>query len=117
MHSQCSLCETLAAVWNGIVIDQHPVIAEFIEPDQSELHPAELTSYDEVWLKDHVRTSQYCLQIVKCDNSECCLPWRSSFRTIIPQRFLPAPLPVAQTINGIKAPERNNQSTWGFFRG
>ena len=114
--------ETLAAVWNGMVIDQHPVIAEFIEPDQSELHPAELTSYDEVWLKDHVRTSQYCLHIVKCDNSECCLPWRSSFRTIIPQRFLPAPLPVAQTINGIKAPERNNQSnitatTWDFFRG
>ena len=28
--------ETLAAVWNGMVIDQHPVIAEFIEPDQSE---------------------------------------------------------------------------------
>ena len=57
-----------------MVIDQHPVIAEFIEPDQSELHPAELTSYDEVWFKDHVRTSQYYLQIVKCDNSECCLP-------------------------------------------
>ena len=47
-----------------MVIDQHPVIAEFIEPDQSELHPAELTSYHEVWFKDHVRTSQYCLQIV-----------------------------------------------------
>ena len=62
--------------------------------------------------KDHVRTSQYCLQIVKCDNSECRLPWRGSFRTIIP-------LPVAQTINGIKPPERNNQSNshyLGLFR-
>ena len=42
--------------------------------------------------------------------SAACPAWRSSFRTIIPQRFLPAPLSVAQAINGIKAPERNNQS-------
>ena len=46
--------ETLAAVWNGMVIDQHPVIAEFIEPNQSELHPAELTSYDEVSVEKRI---------------------------------------------------------------
>ena len=94
-----------------MVIDQHPVITKFIEPNQSELNPAEMTTYDEVWFKDHVRTSQYCLQIVKCDNSKYCVPWRSSFRIYhYSRQVLPPLLPVAQTVNGLKALEGNGQS-------
>jgi len=46
----------------------------------------------------HVRASQYFLQVVKCDNNECCAPMRSALKTIIPGGFLPAPLAV--TNNG-----------------
>ena len=56
----------------------------------------------EEWKSKHVRTTQYCLQIVKCENKTCCLPFRSGYLTVVKERFLPPPVPVVQTRNYLK---------------
>jgi len=43
-------------------------------------------------LATHVTASRYFLQVVKCDNKECCAPFRSSLKTVLPYGFLPLPL-------------------------
>ena len=35
----------------------------------------------------------------------CCLPFRSSWKTGVPGRFLPFPIPLAQTAQGLEAPQ------------
>lgn len=60
--------ETLAGVWGDLSIDGFPTVAEYVDPDTSEVDPETLECRDQGWFDVHVRTSQYCLQIVKCDN-------------------------------------------------
>ena len=60
------------------------------------------------WRAKHVRESQYCTQIVKCEDSGCCRPHRSSAFSLL-SRFLPPPIPLLQTPEGLKAPEPGNQ--------
>lgn len=60
--------ETLAEVWGDLTIDGFPTTAEYIDPDCSEVDPESLEFRDQNWFDVHVRTSQYCLQIVKCDD-------------------------------------------------
>ena len=50
-----------------------------------------------MWLANHVRASQYFLQIVNCSNEKCCAAPRSSLQTILQHRFFPAPLAVVNT--------------------
>ena len=64
--------ETLAEVWSQVVIDQFPTIAEYIVPEKCELDPESLIAKDTNWFQQHVRTSQYFTQIVKCDMQTCC---------------------------------------------
>ncbi|CAF3383930.1 unnamed protein product, partial [Rotaria sp. Silwood2] len=45
-----------------------------------------------LWSSEHIRQSQYLLQIVRCNNNKCCKPWRSYYFQIINQRFIPSPL-------------------------
>jgi len=52
------------------------------------------------WLVDHVRQSQYLLQIVKCCNPVCCDPFRSNLLSVLPTRFLPPPVRVQHEQNG-----------------
>ena len=59
--------EILAELWSKLVIDDHPVIAEFVRDEASEI----TITKSEEWKANHVRESQYLLQIVKCiDNGE-----------------------------------------------
>lgn len=83
--------ETLAEVWNETVIDNFPVIAQW--RGGNELVGIQCQSQE--WLANHVRASQYFLQIVKCTNEECCSPMVSALRTILPNGFLPAPVAVS----------------------
>lgn len=53
----------------------------------------------------HVRQSQYCLQVVRCTSVECCGTWRSDYLNLLPDRFLPAPVPYVHTRSGISAAE------------
>ena len=58
--------EVLAEIWSNMVIDGHPVQAEYIQP--KEITSKELP--DMHWYSNHVRESQYFLQIVKCDDNK-----------------------------------------------
>ena len=57
------------------------------------MKPRRLSS--EKWKSSHVRSSQYLLQIVKCDDIVCCI--RSSYRKIVKDRFPPPPFSICQS--------------------
>lgn len=98
---------TLSEIWSDVVIDGHPTVAEYIDPAKSEMDPSTLLKKDQEWINRHVRTSQYFTQIVKCLDTSCCSAPRSSYFSILPQRFLPPPFPVVQTGEGLKTPDRS----------
>lgn len=93
--------KALAQIWSALIIDGFSVVAEYKEPVQAR-DPPNLP--DHQWYKDHVRESQYALQIVKCENARCCKPFRSNYLYVLPDRFLPAPCPLRQTSSGIIVP-------------
>ena len=65
-----------------------------------------LLSRDQKWYDVHVQSSQYMTQIVKCSDNKCCSKPRSSYFSVVTDRFLPPPLPIVQTSEGLKIPER-----------
>lgn len=97
--------KTLAEVWSSMVIDGYPVVAEYIKPEDSEGNPDSLHSKTIHWRNQHVRQSQYFTQIVKCFDPHCCQKPRSSYFALIPDRFLPPPVPLRQTSDGLRAPD------------
>ena len=58
------LCE----IWGKMVIDGFPVVSDFINNEPT----ATVHHVSNEWRDQHVMESQYLLQIVKCDNRECC---------------------------------------------
>ena len=67
--------EILAELWSKLVIDDHPVIAEFVRDEASEI----TITKSEEWKANHVRESQHLLQIVKYTGKACCSPFQSSY--------------------------------------
>ena len=57
----------LAEIWPGMIIDSHPVLAEYINEKAEE----EILKKSLEWKSNHIRESQYFLQIVKCLNEKC----------------------------------------------
>lgn len=57
------------------------------------------------------------MQVVKCDDRQCCKELRSSLRDLLPQWFLKAPFPVLQTSRGLKIPkpEEHDGKTFAPF--
>ena len=51
-----------------------------------------VVSAGQMWRAAHVRESQYFLQIIRCNDLECCSAWRSSLQHLLPDRFLPNPV-------------------------
>ncbi|XP_047125601.1 uncharacterized protein LOC124807609 [Hydra vulgaris] len=92
--------ETLAEIWSNVSIDKFPVVAEFIVPEKSEILYSTLKTKDSFWYARHVQTSQYFLQIVKCENRNCCKQPRGSYFTVIPDRFFPPLIPLSQLPEG-----------------
>ena len=92
--------EVLAEVWSSSVIDGYDVAASYVTPDDGKL---EITPPDDEWASRHVQQSQYCLQIVKCNDEACCGQHRSNFNTVFQQRFLPPPVSYCNTNEGIVA--------------
>ena len=89
----------LAELWSAMVIDSHPTIAEYVTAEATE----KVIIKSEEWKATHVRQSQYLLQIVKCEDKACCETFESSYLSIVNDRFLPPPLAVAQTKDGLLA--------------
>ncbi|CAH1966862.1 unnamed protein product [Acanthoscelides obtectus] len=52
------------------------------------------------WYSEHVRESQYLLQIVKCRNTECGRPRSGLFR-LLDNMFLSPPVKVKQTVDDL----------------
>lgn len=92
----------LAEIWSNILFDTHPVVAEYISPLNGKLNEKDIISKDDHWIAQHVRSIQYLLQIVKCNDNNCCSPMRSNLSNILPNRFVQAPMPILQTSAGIK---------------
>ena len=67
--------EILAKIWSGMIIDGHPVLAEFIREDADQ----EIIKKSEEWKSKHVRESQNVLHIVQCKNSKCSSLFRLSY--------------------------------------
>lgn len=95
----------MAEIWSAMVIDKHPTVAEYILPENSETDANDIITKDASWMAKHVQTSQYFLQIVKCKDEKCCSRRRSSLFKFLSDGFLPAPIPLIQTDDGIVAAE------------
>lgn len=96
--------EALADIWSKVVIDNFETKAEYIDPEHSTAE-SPLISKDWKWISNHVSTSQYFTQVVKCSDRNCCSPPRSSYFKIFKdeQQFLPSPIPLKHTESGIEA--------------
>ena len=92
--------EVLAEIWGQLVLDDHPVISEYVENQASEPD-----DYNELWVSQHCRITKHILQIVKCDDRTCCSEMRTSWSSIFKQKFLPSPVPVRQEPTGPVIPE------------
>lgn len=53
--------ETLATIWENVIIDGYPVVAEYIDPDEQFEECWAPPNHE--WYLQHVRESQYCLQV------------------------------------------------------
>lgn len=54
----------LAEIWSNLSVDNFPCVAEYIDPDKSELAEDALLAQDQKWTDIHVRTSQYFTQVI-----------------------------------------------------
>lgn len=80
--------KVLAEIFSGITIDGYDVYSEYVEPGKKTTRVCP----NEGWIDRHVRSSQYALQIVKCQQDDCCTPLRSCIGMFLPSRFLPPPV-------------------------
>ena len=99
--------EVLAEVWTGHVIDGHVVTAvtSFGQDDADATYPSE------VWIRDHVSTSQYMLQIRKCSDRRCCTLERSNITQVL-GKFVPGPVKVQRAANGLELCKPGTDGLW-----
>ncbi|KAJ6643029.1 hypothetical protein Bhyg_07985, partial [Pseudolycoriella hygida] len=91
----------LAEVWSETIIDGDVTVAEYIDPATSDIDMSSIITKDVNWRDRHVFQSQYLLQIIKCNDSNCCKEMRSSLFKFIPNSGLPAPIQIQQTNSGL----------------
>jgi hypothetical protein len=88
--------KVLASIWSGVTIDGFPVVTRYIcPPDVNTITDSSSidVTVSQKWRATHVRESQYCLQVVRCNDLDCCSTWRSAIKNLLPNRFLPNPVP------------------------
>ena len=74
--------EILAKVWEEIVLDNFPVVADYIENTAKD--PRDL---NEKWISVHCKISQYLLQVIQCNDSKCCGGFRTTWKSVFSSRF------------------------------
>ncbi len=62
------------------------------------------------WCATHVLQTQYTIQIIRCNDSSCCTPWRSNYDRVFPHRFLPPPVPFHRSSRGVKMADIESSS-------
>ena len=105
--------EILGEVWSELVLDGHPVIARYEEPGKS----IKSSNTSEIWNSVHIRTSQYFLQIVKCEKVNCCGKMRTKWIEIFPERFLPPPAVIRREEGGPSVPGPSDVKATDQFAG
>lgn len=81
------------------MIAKFPVVAEWKSPDTPK---PTIDNNTEAWKRSHVLQTQYSLQIRRCSNLTCCAKDRTNFRSILPDGFIPPPVPFTQTNKGLR---------------
>lgn len=79
--------------------------SRYVEPENSVIESSSILSKSVEWCDRHVIQSQYLLQILKCSNEKCCKKRRSSIFKFLPEKGLPAPIPLTQMNDGLKIPD------------
>ncbi|CAG8771559.1 41464_t:CDS:2 [Gigaspora margarita] len=97
--------EILASVWENTVIDGYPVLVEYVDP--KEHYQSRLDEKSATWIERHTMTCRYITQVVKCNDTSCCRPFRSGILQLLPNRFFPPPILVQQKSHGICAASIN----------
>jgi len=101
--------ETLAEVWSQTVIDGYSVHASYVSSSE-----ADLPVPSQSWCCEHVQQSQYCLQIIKCNDITCCGHRRTNYNEVFPDRFVASLMPFERTDSGISsAPCGDGSGTYG----
>lgn len=94
----------LSEIWGDMKLDNYPVVAQYVKPEDSAVSEEDLERRDDIWFAKHVRTSQYFTEISKCDDLNCCSPKRSSLQYVLPGQFLEPPIPIVQGEDGLAVP-------------
>lgn len=102
MRNFAAAGEVLASIWNSTVIDGEEVVSVYVAPSESTLDDSPIVPED--WYENHVRESQYFLQIVKCGDLKCCSKLRSGIGAVLPTGFFPPPCLIEQREDSVKAP-------------
>ena len=87
-----------------MIVHGQPVLAEFISEEADEEVLRNLKNVRVNTVANH----NIFLQIVKCKDSKCCSPFRSSYLKVVKDRFLPSPIWLTcTTIRGLKWVKRD----------
>ena len=93
--------EVLVDLWGKMVIDTHPVTAEYVTDP-----PAVSTkdySASALYKSRHLIETQYLTAVLKCDDPGCCSPTKTQIKTFFPDCRIPALIPIQYTVSGPKA--------------
>ena len=91
--------EIAAEIWSGMIIDRHPVLTKCINWGAVEEIPKKSLE----WKSYRILESQYFFQVAKCEDENCCKPFRSFYLKIVKERFLLLPSAVTRsTISKLK---------------
>ena len=102
--------KVLADIWSELELSGMSVIAEYVENERC--NPDDI---DELWVSQHCGVSQYMLQIVKSNHSDCCGEMQSVWKDVFPKRFLPAPVKMRHTQSGSQVPLPNDEKASDTF--
>ena len=92
--------ETLAEIWDGLVIDGKAVKSEYVlEAPNEEIKNFEVSFQ---YKSCHIIQTQYITAVLKCD---CCSPCKTPIQRFFPDRRVPPLIPIRFTINGPEALE------------
>ncbi|CAG8846408.1 23185_t:CDS:2, partial [Gigaspora margarita] len=88
--------EILASVWENTVIN-----------DPEEHYQSRLDEKSVAWIERHTMTCRYITQVVKCNDTSCCRPFRSGILQLLSNQFFSPPILVQQKSHGICAASIN----------
>ena len=90
--------KTLCEIWEELMIDGHPVKAEYINDAPEE--EIEKFTASPLYKTRHVLETQYMTAVLKCDDKECCSQMKTAVDLFFPNRRIPALIPIKLSSTG-----------------